>query len=82
MYYEYILKSVKTNKYYVGSTNNVERRLREHNGGRSKYTKNEVPWNLVFTDEFTTLKEARKREIQIKSWKKRSAIEKLIGLIV
>lgn len=50
----------------------------EHNKGLSKYTKNKGPWVLVYREEFSTLKLARRREKQIKSWKKRIAIEKLI----
>ncbi|MGB9883622.1 MAG: GIY-YIG nuclease family protein, partial [Microgenomates group bacterium] len=78
MFFVYILKSKRDGRYYVGCTNNVLRRLSEHNNGLSKYTKNFIPWDLVYKESFMTLKEARKREKQIKSWKKRLAIEKLI----
>ncbi|GAB4219434.1 MAG: GIY-YIG nuclease family protein [Candidatus Microgenomates bacterium] len=79
MYFVYVLKSIKNGKFYVGCTNNIFRRLEEHNKGLSKYTKNFVPWKLVYKEEYLTLSEARNREKQIKSWKKRSSIENLIN---
>jgi len=44
MFYFYILKSEKTGKYYVGSTENFENRLKMHNFGKVKSTKNSKPW--------------------------------------
>ncbi len=83
MYWVYILKSLKNNQYYIGCTNNLVRRLNEHNKRFSKYTKGKGPWEITYKEEFYNLNEARKREKQIKSWKKRVAIEKLIlGAIV
>lgn len=79
MYYVYILKSVAFGKYYVGCTDNIIRRLQEHNSGASKYTRTFKPWKLVFQEEYKNLSEARKREKQIKSWKKRVSIERLIN---
>jgi len=78
MFYTYILKSEKNNSYYIGSCGNIDIRLNRHNKGLSKSTKRYVPWKLVHTEEFLTLSEARKREYQIKSWKSRKAIEKII----
>ena len=43
-----------------------------------KSTKRYAPWDIAYIESFTTLKEARARELQLKSWKKRSALEKLI----
>lgn len=77
MYYVYILKSRLTNKYYIGCTDNIDRRIREHNNGLSKYTKSMRPWILVHSEKFFRLIDARKRERKIKSWKKRAYIEKL-----
>ncbi len=81
-YYFYILRSKIDNSYYVGSTNNLTRRLKEHNRGKSKYTRNKKPWELVYNEELSTLSLVRRRENQVKSWKKRVAIEKLIGPVV
>jgi len=79
MFYTYILQSNKNNKYYVGSCENINKRLMMHNKGLVKSTKNGIPWKVLFTEEFSDRSSAFKREKQIKSWKKRSAIEKLIN---
>lgn len=78
-YYIYILQSQLNNRYYIGSTNNIERRLKDHNSGKVFSTKPFIPWMLKYQEGFKSLAEARQREFQIKSWKKRLAIEKLIN---
>lgn len=78
MYFVYIIQSIMCGKFYVGCTDNIQRRVGEHNKGLSKYTKTDKPWKLVYSEEFTDLSLARKREYKIKSWHKRSAIESLI----
>jgi putative endonuclease len=62
----YILKSVNKNWYYVGSTNSIERRLKEHQSGKSKSTKPYLPIELVFRKEFLTEREARGYERKLK----------------
>ena len=78
MFYIYILHSQLNNKYYIGSTQNTEERLIRHNSGRSKATKTGIPWIIVYTETYSSRSEALKREYQIKSWKSRVMIEKLI----
>lgn len=80
MFFMYILKSVNLGTYYVGCTNNIDKRLKQHNSsaGINRYTKGKGPWIVIYNEEYSSLSEARHREKQIKSWKKRSAIEKLI----
>ncbi|MDZ7798875.1 MAG: GIY-YIG nuclease family protein [Patescibacteria group bacterium] len=78
MYYLYILKSTINNSYYIGSCEDLTKRLNQHNKGKVKSTKRYIPWKIVYTETFKYLSKARKREKQIKSWKKRKAIEKLI----
>jgi putative endonuclease len=75
----YILFSQKLNKYYIGSTPDLERRIAEHNRGKDKFTKTGVPWVLVHKEVFEELKEARQRELQIKKMKSRTYIERLIN---
>jgi putative endonuclease len=81
MFYTYILISEKNSSYYVGSCKNISNRISLHNGGCVKSTKRYIPWKVVYNEEYKTLSEARKRELQIKSWKKRSMIEKLIKIL-
>lgn len=78
MFYAYILQSDKNGRYYVGSCEDVGKRLERHNKGFVQSTKGYLPWKVIYTETYQTLSEARKREYQIKSWKKRSAIESLI----
>lgn len=74
----YILQSTKSGKYYIGSSENFENRFKLHNSGVVKSTKNSVPWKLVFIQNFQLLSDAKKRENEIKKWKSRKAIERLI----
>jgi len=78
MFYFYILKSVKDGRYYIGSCEDIYKRLLRHNKALVISTKAHIPWKVVYNEEYKTLSEARKREYQVKSWKKRAAIEKLI----
>ena len=68
-FYVYILECAD-GTYYVGCTNNTEKRLREHNFRKSgaRYTKIRRPVILKYREEFTTLLEARRREAELKTW--------------
>ncbi len=78
MYYTYVLKSDRNFGYYIGYSSDVELRLKTHNSGTVIATKNLRPWRIFYVEEFQDEKDARARERQIKSWKSRNAIEKLI----
>lgn len=78
MYYVYILKSLKNNRYYIGQTENLEKRIGEHNKGLSKSTKSGRPWKVVYVKEFSTRKESYRVERKLKSVKKRILLEKVI----
>lgn len=67
MYFVYVIKSANHFRFYVGITENVERRLDEHNSGRTKSTKGWTPWNLFFFETFNTRRSARDREKYLKS---------------
>ena len=77
-HYVYILQSEKTGKYYVGSTSNTESRLIKHNKGDVKSTKPYRPWKIIYINSYSTRREAEFRERQIKSWKSRDDIERLL----
>ena len=75
-HFVYILEcSDKT--LYVGCTNNLERRLAQHNNSKSgaHYTKIRRPVTLKYSEKFETLSEARKREAEIKSWRREKKLE-------
>ena len=65
----YILKSKSNNRYYIGSTKNLEKRLNYHNSDRARWTKRYQPWVLVHSESFETRSEAVKREKFLKSLK-------------
>ena len=79
MYSIYILRSMKNNRYYIGCTKDMERRLNEHNSGETKGNRYYRPFELVYKEEYDNPAEARKRERYIKSQKSRKFIERLIG---
>ncbi|MFB3896511.1 MAG: GIY-YIG nuclease family protein [bacterium] len=63
----YILKSEKTGKTYTGQTVHLEKRLLEHNSGKSISTRRNRPWKLVYHEEYNTRSEAILRENYFKS---------------
>jgi putative endonuclease len=75
----YILKSSVTSKYYIGQTSDIEKRLLYHNLGYSKSTKAGIPWRLMYSENFDTRQQAMKREAELKKYKSRVMIEKIIG---
>jgi len=79
MFYTYILQSQKTEKYYIGSTENLEERMIRHNGGRSKATKSGIPWALMYYEEYDTKSHAYQRELEFKAWNSHSRLTRLIS---
>ncbi|HEX2934427.1 MAG TPA: GIY-YIG nuclease family protein [Bacteroidales bacterium] len=79
-YFVYILRSLKDNKYYIGSTSDIEARLNYHNAGKQRSTKHRIPFVLVYSETFESKTDALKREKQIKSFKGGVAFKKLIGV--
>jgi putative endonuclease len=78
MFFVYIIRSIKTKRYYIGCTKDIERRLKEHNNNKTFSLKNRGPFELIYKEKYLTLKEARVRERQIKSYKSGNAFKKLI----
>jgi putative endonuclease len=67
MFYVYLLQCADTT-FYIGCTNNVQKRLKQHNFLKSgaKYTKMRRPVELKYVEEYVTLAEGRKREAEMK----------------
>jgi len=80
--YVYILYSANIDRYYIGTSSNVERRIGYHNGGRSgssnAYTKRARDWRVVFKRRFASKCEARTFETKIKKAKSKRFINNLI----
>lgn len=84
MFYVYMIKNTN-NDLYIGVTDNPNRRLLEHNSKRGAlFTKKRDDFAIIFLEKYETLQSARKREIQLKKWrrsKKETLIERyLLGL--
>ena len=68
MYYIYIIRSLKdSNKIYKGFTENLKQRIKDHNLGKSKYTSENKPWELIFFSGFKNKKQALNFEKYLKS---------------
>ena len=79
MYTVYILFSKIKNRYYVGFTGNlIEERIQKHNSNHKGYTGKTGDWKLVYSEVFIEKTLAIKREKEIKEWKSKTQIEKLI----
>lgn len=78
-YFLYILKSVNNSKSYVGITNDLNRRLLEHNSGKNFYTKRHSPWVMIYNEKYDNLENARKREKYLKSAVGRKFLKKLFN---
>ena len=79
-YYIYLLKSLKNNTYYIGSTSNLDSRLDTHNSGKVKYTSRNRPYVLIGYETSKTSKDARWREYEVKhsAWKRKQFINNLV----
>jgi putative endonuclease len=78
MHFAYILYSPSKNKYYIGSCQDIEERIRKHNTNHSGFTGKTGDWMLKWKEQHLDKTSALKREKQIKNWKSRIMIEKLI----
>jgi len=66
-YYTYVLKCEKTETFYTGTTNNLERRIEQHNKGQVYYTKNKLPIKLVYFEACLNKHNAYRREQYLKT---------------
>ena len=78
MYYVYILLSERDQKRYMGFTQDLERRIVEHNSGLVKSTKNRIPLKLIYFERFENKVEAMKREKFFKSGKGREFLNNIL----
>lgn len=82
MFQTYILQNSITGKFYIGSTNCLQRRLEEHNRGQTKSTRRKGEWKVIYKEEFKTNIEAKRREKMIKSYKGGNAFKKLLAVVI
>ncbi|MEW6100761.1 MAG: GIY-YIG nuclease family protein [Candidatus Omnitrophota bacterium] len=79
MNYVYVLKSLKNGKQYTGVTSkDPQLRLKEHNGGTNSFTRQNRPFQLVYTENFEDEQKARSREKFLKTGQGRRFIKRVI----
>ena len=78
-YYVYVLQNLE-GKFYIGITDDVNRRIEDHNDGRSRWTKSRGPWALVWQSQNLSLGDARKLENLLKRQKGGSGFYRITGI--
>ncbi|MCP4267192.1 MAG: GIY-YIG nuclease family protein [Candidatus Brocadiaceae bacterium] len=81
-YWVYVIQSERDSWTYTGHTNNVKRRLHDHNRGKMKSTRYRGPFKTTYTEEFSNRSDAMKREKFLKSGKGRQIREELVKKIL
>ena len=82
MWKVYVLLSIEYQKTYIGSTNNLARRLEEHNKGKERFTSIYKPWIPIYIEFYPNEKEARDREKELKTSSGRRYLKKVINNII
>lgn len=77
MFFVYVLKSIQTGKYYKGLTKNLDRRIEEHNAGKTSSNKALRPFRLIYVQIFETLEQAREFEKFLKTGFGREIIKEI-----
>jgi putative endonuclease len=78
MYFVYIIESEKSKRFYIGQTEDIDKRVLRHNKGRNLSTKGYIPWVLKWWKEFETRSDAIKVETELKRIKKREGIKNFV----
>lgn len=66
MFYVYILQSLKDNRLYIGYSDDLKRRVQEHNSGKNKSTRHRKPFKLVYYEAYQSKLDAENRETNLK----------------
>ncbi len=78
MYYVYILKSKKDDGLYIGFTENLRQRFKEHNNKENQSTKSRTPFTLIFYESYVNKYDALRREKYFKSGKGRTSLNLML----
>ena len=73
-YVVYILESQSSGRLYIGYTNDLGRRFKEHNSNQTKSTRSKGPWTLLYAKEGLEKTEAMELERRLKNWKNRKRV--------
>ena len=77
-YHVYILESIEYGQYYIGQTQDLDKRIEKHNKGYVKSTKGKRPWKVLFSVECDSRSESMALEKKLKGFKSRKRIIKWI----
>lgn len=77
-YYVYVLLSLKDNKFYIGSTNDLKRRLKEHQSEKNISTSKRLPLKLIYFEGHLSKKDAQRRERYFKTTKGKVTLRTII----
>jgi len=78
MFYVYLIQSEVDSSFYIGYTSNLELRIKQHNKGKSIYSRRKKPWKLVYSEELENKTSALKREKFLKKQKNKDFYYQLI----
>jgi len=78
MYYVYVLLSLKDKKFYIGFTNDLKRRLKEHDSGKNISTKSRRPLKLIYYEAHLSKADAERRERYFKTTKGKSTLKQML----
>jgi putative endonuclease len=79
-YFVYLLESEKDGVWYVGLSKDPTSRQREHNGGKSKFTKGHMPWKIIYEEKVGSLQDARKKEKYYKTSAGKRRLRKILEI--
>jgi len=78
MYYVYVLLSLRDNKFYIGFSENIKKRLADHNAGRNTSTKPRRPFKLIYYEAHFSREDAFRREAYFKTTKGKSTLKQML----
>jgi putative endonuclease len=76
-HYVYILRSLKDGLFYIGYSENLKQRVKDHNLGKNVSTKNRRPLELIFYEAFPSKMDALRREAYFKTTKGRTTLKQM-----
>ena len=78
MFYVYVLLSQKDEKFYIGFTGDLQRRLKEHNSGKNISTKSRLPLKLIYYESHLSKTDTERREKYFKTIKSKSTLRQML----
>lgn len=77
-FYVYVLRSEKDHEFYIGSTNNLERRISEHQNGKNISTAKRLPVELIYFEGHRSKEDAMRRELYFKTSKGKTTLRQML----